>query len=383
MATAAYARSAGIEYLIVGIPMDFWQTHMPDGMLLRSGCDWHLDPLNLHTIEAFLQARGLVPGDVEPLSIELYREYASWFQRAKRLEPIPQLVRRLDWTPDGADHFSARLEDGRTVAARDVVVAIGFEYFKNLPDDLVALLPQGRYSHTCDLVDFEALAGRTCLIIGGRQSAFEWAALIAEAGAAAVHICHRHETPRFTESDWRWVDPLLERIEREPDWFRGLSSPEREVIDRRFWVEGRLKLEPWLHPRIQGAPVTLWSNSHVVACRTTPDGYLLVSLDGGQTLTVDHVILATGYDVDVARVPFLAAGNTLDNLESRDGHPVLSGEFQSSLPGLYITSMMATRDHGSFLAFTVSVRASARMIVRAIARTRRSLPPSAEQTKEP
>ena len=187
-----------------------------------------------------------------------------------------------------------------------------------------------------------------------------------------MHICHRHDTPDFAESDWLWVNPLLEEIEKNPGWFGSLSGQERQEIDRRFWAEGRLKLEPWLRQRIERDSVTLWPNSRLVDCRPSASGGLEVALDDGHTLAVDQVILATGYDVNVERVPFLAAGNVLADLETSEGQPILSGEFQSSLPGLFITSMMATRDFGSFCAFTVSARAAARMMVQAIARTRRN-----------
>jgi hypothetical protein len=49
-----------------------------------------------------------------------------------------------------------------------------------------------------------------------------------------------------------------------------------------------------------------------------------------------------------------------------DGFPVLDEHFQTSIPGLYITSMPATRDFGPFFAFTVSVRTSARLIGQAL-----------------
>ncbi len=35
-----------VDLLVVGEPMGFWRTHMPEGMLLRSGPDWHLDPFD-------------------------------------------------------------------------------------------------------------------------------------------------------------------------------------------------------------------------------------------------------------------------------------------------------------------------------------------------
>jgi hypothetical protein len=76
------------------------------------------------------------------------------------------------------------------------------------------------------------------------------------------------------------------------------------------------------------------------------------------------VILATGYKVRIERVPFLSG--LLDGLAIEDGFPVLDEHFQTSIPGLYITSMPATRDFGPFFAFTVSVRTSARLIGRAL-----------------
>ena len=66
LSMAAHARAQGIDYLIVGKPMDFWKSNMPAGMLLRSACDWHLDALGVHTIEAYLQTQHLSPADVEP-----------------------------------------------------------------------------------------------------------------------------------------------------------------------------------------------------------------------------------------------------------------------------------------------------------------------------
>ena len=71
--------------------------------------------------------------------------------------------------------------------------------------ELTAILPKGRYSHTCDAVDFKGQKGKRVLILGGRQSAFEWAALLNDEGAAEVHLSHRHESPKFTASDWSWI----------------------------------------------------------------------------------------------------------------------------------------------------------------------------------
>lgn len=89
---------------------------------------------------------------------------------------------------------------------------------------------------------------------------------------------------------------------------------------------------------------------------------LLITLTNGETLNVDHVVLATGYKVDIAQLPILANGNLLEQLETRNGFPVLDDHFETSVPGLFITSMPAGQDFGPFFGFTVSVRTSAKLI---------------------
>src|SRR5213083_2117131 len=48
LSTAALARERGIDTVAVGRPMGFWKEHMPAGMFLRSGPDWHLDASGVH-----------------------------------------------------------------------------------------------------------------------------------------------------------------------------------------------------------------------------------------------------------------------------------------------------------------------------------------------
>jgi hypothetical protein len=58
----------------------------------------------------------------------------------------------------------------------------------------------------------------------------------------------------------------------------------------------------------------------------------------------------------------LTAGNAFEQIETDTGFPVLDPTFQMSIPGLYATSMMATRDFSPLFAFTVAVRAASRVI---------------------
>src|SRR5262245_14771921 len=87
LALAAQATHDQIDHVIVGKPIQFWHANMRKCMFLRSACDWHLGPLNVHTIEAYLHTQGKSPKDVEPLSLDFYLAYAEWFQQKKKIQP--------------------------------------------------------------------------------------------------------------------------------------------------------------------------------------------------------------------------------------------------------------------------------------------------------
>ena len=91
-----------------------------------------------------------------------------------------------------------------------------------------------------------------------------------------------------------------------------------------------------------------------------------VELDAGDTIDVDHVLFATGYKVNMRRVHLLESGNLFDRIECSDGSPNLDESLQTTVPGLFVTSLPAARDFGLFFAFTAAVRASARIVARAI-----------------
>ncbi len=362
LAMAAYAGHLQIDFRIVGRPMEFWENNMPKGMILRSNCDWHLDPLNVKTIEYYLKTRHLTREEVEPIPLEFYLEYAQWFQMEKEIRPLQVYVDSISYKEGNEQAFLAKLENGDTIIADNVVMAVGFKYFKLIPHELSRIFPPGRIAHTCDLVNFEQLSGKRCLIIGGRQSAFEWAALIQEAGAKEVHIVHRSATPKFATSDWTWVTPLMDGMADNPGWFRSLSHEEREGYNARMYAEGRLKIEPWLEERIRKKSIHVWPNTRATSAQQHPDGEIAVNLDNGNQIKVDQVILATGYSVNITKIPFLAESNIIHDLATAKGFPLLDEHFQTNIPGLYATSMMATRDFGSFFAFTVSARAAAQVI---------------------
>ena len=116
----------------------------------------------------------------------------------------------------------------------------------------------------------------------------------------------------------------------DPGWYRRLSPNEKQQLNQRFWTEGRLKLEPWLANRINHANIKLHPHTQVTGADAAPSG-IHVPSNSGETLTVDHVVFATGYKVNLARVPFLANG-LLSSVDVPDGFPVLDQHFQQAYP---------------------------------------------------
>jgi cation diffusion facilitator CzcD-associated flavoprotein CzcO len=361
LAVAAHARERGIDTHVVGKPLGFWTDHMPEGMYLRSGTDWHLDASGVHTFEAFVEDRGLSGSELDPIPIQVFLEYATWFQGQKHLVVHDRFVADLE-QQDG--QFVATFDDGSEIAAERVVAAPGCGYFAQVPE-WASGLPTGVATHTSGVVRFDEFAGRRVLIVGGRQSAYEWAALLGEHGAERVDIVHRHDLPRFERVSWRFVDDHVDATIRTPGWWRSLPQVEQDRIARQFWEVGRLTLEWWLTPRLSGDRFRFRPRTHVVGA-TSDHGVTAARLSDGDTVHADHVIFATGYKAEIANVPYLR--RLLPGLAVVEGFPVLDEWFQSSVGGLYFPGFPATRDFGPFFGFTKACPAAAAVIVDHLAR---------------
>jgi cation diffusion facilitator CzcD-associated flavoprotein CzcO len=363
LACAHAARRAGLDVEIVGRPMSFWREHMPAGMFLRSGPDWHFDVAGELTFTAFAGER-----IADPIPIADYLAYADWFAEQAGIEVRDEVVVELAPGPP----LLATLASGGAIAARAVVAAPGIARLAAVPD-----WGAGLGVHTCELVDFADLRGARVLIVGGRQSAYEWAALIGEAGAERIDVVHRHPRPCFEDVSWAFADAHLDSTLATDGWWRRLPPADRDAIGRRFWEVGRLTLEDWLVPRLDAAPLHVHENAEVLAVDglpvaagaaaspgAAPGASRRIALSDGAELDVDRIVFATGYRADVAAVPYLPP------VASTDGFPDLNESFGSSIPGLYIPGFLATRDFGPFFGFVRGAVPAAAIIARDLMRRR-------------
>jgi hypothetical protein len=86
---------------------------------------------------------------------------------------------------------------------------------------------------------------------------------------------------------------------------------------------------------------------------------------GGSSRLVGHVLLVTGYRVDVSKYPFLSR-TLLAGIEIVDGCLVLGPAFESSTPKLYFFGAPAVWSYGPPFRFVAGVDFAARTLARAV-----------------
>lgn len=353
---------------VFGEPMETWRTHMPDGMFLKSvpAASSISAPEDGHRFADFRAARGRRPvGDTYPIPVEEFIAYGHWFQ--ERLVPdVERTAVRGVRTADGG--FRVSLDSGEEVAARAVVVATGLVAYAHRPAGLAPLAAAGLASHSCDHRDLTGFAGRRVAVVGAGQSALESAALLHEAGARPVVIARTGallfgdppQADRPAARSWpaRLRKPgsalgpgwSLFAVGRGPAAYRRLPLPVRTHLLRTV-------LGPsgawWLRDRVDGRFPVLCGH-RLVSARQEDSGVRVELEDTAgrrDVLHTDHVLAATGYRVDLRRIPVLEPALRESVRIWPGGAPVLSAGFESSVPGLYFTGLAAAPTFGPLLRF--------------------------------
>ncbi len=241
--------------------------------------------------------------------------------------------------------------------------------FDHMPIELV--------SHTSDHYTFEGFSGKRVAVIGGGQSALETAALVHESGA---HV------DLITRSPIHWLsgDSLQNRslinqirypkagiapgwvnwgFENLPYAFQRLSRDNKDRL-----LRGRGRFGPagaaWLKDRILGK-VTVHELQTVREMKEI-DGEVELKLSSNETLRVDHVILGTGFVMDIKRLPMLHS-SLVDCIETYKGAPILNKGFGTNIPGLYFVGFSSVSSFGPLFRFVVGTDAAAKRVASAVA----------------
>jgi lysine/ornithine N-monooxygenase len=89
---------------------------------------------------------------------------------------------------------------------------------------------------------------------------------------------------------------------------------------------------------------------------------------GVRQLEVDHVIAATGYRVDLSRIPFIDK-EMLADMNNVEGTPVLSRHFESPVNGLFVIGAAAANSFGPLLRFAYGAKFAAQRVAMRLARS--------------
>jgi thioredoxin reductase len=380
LSVAAHLRHSGIPFRIFGRPMDSWLAHMPKGMMLKSdGFASNIyDPENAFTLGQFCAERGIEYADTgKPVRLETFTAYGLAFRDRMVPELEDTLVTSVGRVRDG---FQLQLEDGETVRARTVVLAVGITHFAYTPENLMHL-PAEFISHSARHHEVEPFRGREVVVIGGGSSALDLAGLLHQAGAH-VQLVSRREELNFHSQPTGKPRSRWEQIRRPQSGLGpGLRSrffansplafhclPERvrvEAVRRTLGPSGGW----FIRDKVIGkVPLHLGCTPQSAEVQ---DGKVHLSIRAAKgserEIVTEHVIAATGYRVDLERLKFLSP-EIRSQVKTVMGSPVLSSSFESSVPGIYFVGIAAANSFGPVMRFAFGAGFAARRLSQTMAK---------------
>jgi len=370
----------GIELRVFGAPMSFWECNMPEGMLLRSGWEaTHIaDSNHSLTLEKFQAATGM--DFTKPVPLECFVKYGQWYQRQALQELDQRKIVRVETGPKG---FQIHLADGESFHSRRMVIAAGIHSFAWCPEEFKNL-DSSLASHTSQHRNLRTFAGRKVLVIGSGQSALESAALLHE-GGAEVEVMGRADHINWlqgwasTTLHWRLgsvvrnllyaptdVGPAgISQLMARPDLLQKLPRSWQDKLRKRAVRPAGSR---WLVKRLERVPIHL---GRTVVSATLVGGQVKVRFDNGWERTVHHVIMGTGYRVDISKYEFLSP-ELKDSISRHNGFPRLGKGLETSVPGLHILGAPAAWTFGPLMQFVSGTHYASQNLARYISANRQA-----------
>lgn len=383
LSLAAHLAHQGVTVRIFGSPMETWRTQMPQGMLLKSdGFASNLaDPGRQYELQHFCSERNIPYGHTGiPVRLDTFADYGVAFQQ--RFLPALEDTKVCSIERRGSS-FHLECEDGTKLLANQVVIATGISYYSFIPEALREL-SGNLIQHSHKVRDTSIYNGKSVVVVGGGASALDLAALLHEAGAR-VSVVARRAKIVFSDPPSNKPRTMLEQL-RAPSSGVGPGWKSRLVTEfpglfRLLPIEYRLSavkrflgpLGGWpMRDRVIGKVELLTGCTPIAAAERNGQAHLTLSVaEGGtRTVTVDHVIAATGYKPRLSLLPFLGE-QIRGQIACADDTPRLSANFESSVPGLYFVGISAANTFGPMMRFAFGARYTARRITRHLTATAR------------
>ena len=379
LSLAAHLRSAGADFRIFGRPMTSWRENMPHRMMLKSdGFASNLSaPDPSSTLKAWCAERGVEYDDeLIPVPLKIFVEYAAWFQK----HYVPDLEEhQVISVAKSRRGFTLWLDNGESLEAANVVLAVGINWFQVIPACLQGLPPE-LLSHSFGHQALPQFAGKRVVVLGAGASAVNAAVTAQEDGVDVALLTRVPEIQFHTPPDPDAVSWLRSITHPSsgigPGWrsflctnaprlFRRLPDALRLRATRRhlgpesgWYMRGKLTAQQYLGHTIEGA-------------RTDGGRAVLIAHNGEGVkveIAADHIIAATGFKPDLRRLSFLDS-SLRDSIAHLEHTPRLSDQFETSVPGLYALGLLAANSFGPLLRFMVGAEYTSPRLAAHLVRT--------------
>ncbi|MFI5797542.1 FAD-dependent oxidoreductase [Streptomyces sp. NPDC051677] len=384
LSIASHAAAAGLSLRVFGRPMASWRDNMPGGMFLKSE-PWASnlsDPAARWRLDVYCETQGVTARHGEPIPVEMFAEYGLWFARNAVPDVDERTVTRIAARPGG---FEAVTEDGETVQARTVALAVGVMPFVEIPAALHGLSPD-LVTHSSHHGDLGRFHGRDVTVIGGGQAALETAALLAEQDTR-VRVLARADRLRWNDVPPPWERPWWQSARSPhsglgPGW-RNWFYAERPGLYRRLPEPTRARIAAtalgpagawWVRDRVEGS-VEVRLDHEVTAARAVPGGVRL-EVTGADSFETEHVIAATGFKATRDRLGLLCGDLRGALATVADGSPEVGRDFESSHPGLFMAGLVTAAGFGPAMRFVHGATFTSGALVRGVRRRLRTGVPS-------
>ncbi|MGH8430601.1 MAG: NAD(P)-binding domain-containing protein, partial [Solimonas sp.] len=230
-----------------------------------------------------------------------WQAYLVWYRRVLGLpvrnesEATAIAPAKLD---DGGRCLLVTLATGEVLVARKLVLATGQDGTGEwwMPD-FVRALPADRRAHTCDMIDFDRLRGKTVAVLGAGASAMDNAAVALEHGAEVHLFCRRAEPMLVQRYRWLTFAGFLKHIGEMPDEWRWRMMGNIMRAREGFPADTYKRVIAF--PRFTMHAGRPWTDARM------EDGRIRIETTRG-SFRADYAICGTGIRQDVRLRPELA-----------------------------------------------------------------------------
>lgn len=356
LSVAAHATQAGFSVAVYGQPMSFWKRSIVPLPLRSQPGGTSIDtPRQGYRYSDFAESNRM--SQLSYVPFHAFLAYTQNFIEGHGLQFRRSVVTAL--RREG-EYWSIQTERGAQLA-KNVVVAVGLKGMERIPPRIAGW--GGRYMLASELQSLEIFRNKNVAVLGSAQSAVEIAMEISNISGAQVTLLARGPGVIFRSIHSPgnlFFKILFKKIDKV---FGFLPIPVQDLL-LKFLMKGTA--EPPIEDRLRASSVRVLPRVEITDLVGVPGKPVTLVLSNGPDLTVDHLVLCTGYRFDVRRVPFLRHLVEMGELREVGGLPILSPLAESSARGLFFAGMSALRLIGPQCQFVFGTQKVTPRILRAI-----------------